>query len=481
MKKKFRVEGMHCVSCEVLLEKELKDMAGVNNCKASHSKNLLKIDCDENVEDEDIEKIIRSCGYALAGDEKKSEKFINKKNTGSDFFQIGVIFFAVLIFVMIISNFEIARFFPNVSDSVGLVVAFSLGIIASLSTCLALTGGIIMSFSSEYEIAKNKKISFYERAIPQVYFHAGRIIGFGLLGGLLGEVGSAFKYSVSFTGYLTIFVAIVMFYIGLHILNIVPNITSLGFHLPKKMSEKIHTIQNKDHYFMPAILGVLTFFLPCGFTQSMQLVAVASGSFISGSLVMIFFALGTMPVLFSVGLGSSFVQENRFKFLKKIVGVVIIFFAMYSLNSGLVLGGANFTLKFWQLPAEQKISNQEIDNQASKNKLDEQNAIKTAKKKNNKESKIVIKDGKKIQIIRMDIEYSFKQTEFILKKDIPVYWEINAIKTTGCTDEVIIPRLKVTSGKLKKGINIIKFTPTKTGTLPFSCWMGMQSGRFVIK
>lgn len=70
-----------------------------------------------------------------------------------------------------------------------------------------------------------------------------------------------------------------MFYIGLHILNIVPSITRFGFHLPKKLTTKIDDLQQKESPFIPAIIGVLTFFLPCGFTQSMQLAAVASGSF----------------------------------------------------------------------------------------------------------------------------------------------------------------------------------------------------------
>ena len=134
--------------------------------------------------------------------------------------------------------------------------------------------------------------------------------------------------------------------------------------------------------------------------------------------------------------------------MKKFVGAMIIFFALYSFNNALVLTGSSFTLDFW------------------KNTAKAESSIST-----------VSKDS---QTIRMDIDYTFKQTEFKIIKDVPVVWEINAINLTGCSNEVIIPKLGLSTGKLKDGINILEFTPTETGILPFSCWMGMISGRFIV-
>ncbi|HCB52054.1 TPA: hypothetical protein DEP21_05855 [Patescibacteria group bacterium] len=47
--------------------------------------------------------------------------------------------------------------------------------------------------------------------------------------------------------------------------------------------------------------GVLTFFLPCGFTLAMQILAISSGNFWMGGLIMGFFALGTLPGLLGIG------------------------------------------------------------------------------------------------------------------------------------------------------------------------------------
>ncbi len=156
------------------------------------------------------------------------------------------------------------------------------------------------------------------------------------------------------------------------------------------------------------------------------------------------FAVGTFPALFSLGLGSSYAKKSEMGFLNKVIGVVVVFFALYSLNSGLVLTGANFTLDF---------------------KVEESS------------TQVEMVDG--IQIAKMDVDWTFIPNEFVVKKGVPVRWEINGINISGCSNEIVIPRLNI-SKKIDKGLNIVEFTPTESGTLPFSCWMGMIGGKFIV-
>ncbi len=436
---------MHCVSCEYLIEKELKKNPNIVKVKANHKKGFLEIESND-VSMNKITRAVEKCGYNVVqeGDKKVSTFKISK----NDLFQIALLFAIGFFLIWIFSHFEISRFFPNVNENIGIAVAFLLGIIASVSTCLALIGGIVISFSSQYS---HKTDSFKGRALPQIYFHIGRIAGFFFLGGLLGVLGKSIQYSFSFAGYLTIFVALIMFYIALQILGFLPSITRLGFYLPKILSKKIYTIQEKKHRFIPTIIGVLSFFLPCGFTQSMQLVAVASGSFWTGGLIMMFFALGTLPVLFSVGIGSSYTQKKKFNFFKKAVAVLILFFALYSLNSGLTLTGSSFTFNSFKTSSAIEGSSEHLDN-------------------------------KDVQTVTMNIDYTFKPSQFRIKNDIPVRFIIHANRVSGCSNEVIIPRLNLSTGKLNNGDTVVlEFTPTEKGTIPFSCWMGMIRGSFIVE
>ena len=361
-----------------------------------------------------------------------------------DYLYIAVLFLAVGIVAWILKQLEVSRFFPQLGSQVDVFIALALGFVASLSTCLALVGGIVMSFGETYKIPEDRRHPWISRMMPHLYFHIGRVGGFVVLGALLGLLGSKITYSVQFTGILTILVALVMLYIGLHVLGFVPNISRFGLTLPKGFAHKIEQFKELDHHLMPIVIGVLTFFVPCGFTQSMQLAAVASGNALTGAVIMGAFAIGTMPVLLGVGFGSSYASKDRFGLLNELIAVLIIFFALYSLNSGFVLAGSSFSLSTLG-----------------------QNAT----------NEIVI-DGE-VQVVKMNVDWVFEPTVFEVKKGVPVRWEINGVNVSGCASEIIIPKLGL-SQKINQGLNVIEFTPEESGTIPFSCWMGMQNGHFIV-
>ena len=441
----IHISGLHCKSCEVLLEGELNKLPEVQKCEVSFSQGSVEVECEGEAPRQKIEAAVTRCGYRISSAAHQDNPVRIPKKTFQDYLQITLIFLGVAVGAFLLTKLELTRFFPDFGSRINVFIALLLGVVASLSTCLVLVGGIVMSFGNMYPIHEDTRHPFWDRALPHIYFHLGRVGGFILLGGILGLVGSKLNYSVSFTGYFTIFIAIVMFYIGLQILGIFPNITKLGFHLPKKLSSKIHKLQQSNHHLAPILIGALTFFLPCGFTQTMQLAAVASGDFFTGAIVMGAFALGTLPALLIVGVGSSYAKKRKFTFLNRLIGVVVVFFALYSFNSGLVLAGSTFTLDFWK-SGKNLTATAVLDN---------------------------------LQIIKMDVDWNFKPTEFRIKKGVPVRWEINGINISGCSNEVVIPKLGIDK-KIQKGLNVVEFTPTQTGVLPFSCWMGMLNGRFIV-
>lgn len=443
MKKTIHIKGMTCKSCEVMLERDLKKIEGINKVSVSHTKGTAELYSKGEIDTEQATKIIEEHEEYKVIEEHEKKKKIKKIERGlMDYAILGSLFLMVGVFAWILKEIEITRFFPQFGENVNVIIALILGFVASLSTCLALVGGIVLSFGEAYPIQEDRKHPWMSRLTPHLYFHAGRIGGFAILGGLLGLIGSKLNYSVQFTGVITIVVAIVMLYIGLQVLGFVPNIAKLGFTLPKGLAHKVDALKESDHHLMPIIIGALTFFVPCGFTQTMQLAAVASGSFITGALIMAAFGLGTMPVLLGIGFGSSYASKDRFGILNELIAVIIIFFALYSLNSGLVLAGSSFSLQSF----------------------------------GGGESTISTVTGEE-QVVKMNVDWVFDPIEFTIKKGVPVRWEIEGINVSGCTNEIVIPKLGI-SKKIKKGLNVVEFTPEKTGDIPFTCWMGMAGGVF---
>jgi uncharacterized protein len=176
-----------------------------------------------------------------------------------------------------------------------------------------------------------------------------------------------------------------------------------------------------------------------------------SGSFVTGSLIMLAFALGTLPTLFIIGLTSAKLGANpnlSKKFLK-VAGIVVLFFALFNIKAQLnVLG-------FTGLPNITKPS--------------------TASQ-NNTDGLAPIINGQ--QIIKMSASANgYSPNYFKIKAGIPVRWEITDTGTSGCTNAMISKSLFPDTVQLTPGQTSIKeFTPTAPGKYKFSCWMGMISG-----
>ena len=73
----------------------------------------------------------------------------------------------------------------------------------------------------------------------------------------------------------------------------------------------------------------------------------------------------------------------------------------------------------------------------------------------------------------------FTPTRFTLMRGVPVKWVINATQVTTCNNRILVPSLNL-EFDVKPGRQTIEFTPEKTGVIPWSCWMGMLRGEFVV-
>ncbi len=68
-----------------------------------------------------------------------------------------------------------------------------------------------------------------------------------------------------------------------------------------------------------------------------------------------------------------------------------------------------------------------------------------------------------------------------LQVGVPVKWTIQMDEKdlNSCNNEIIIPKYDIDQ-KLSVGETVVEFTPDKTGTIPYSCWMGMIRSSIVV-
>ena len=321
---------MHCNACILMTESELIDLPNVTHVTSNLKHHSVEVRGDFG--DKTLEQIaeeltipLASLGYTVSVEKQtKVKKWADFKIA----IPIALGFAALFVFLQKIGLVNLVG-----GGTVTYGTAFVIGIIASLSTCMAVVGGLLLSMSATF--AKEG-----DKVRPQLMFHAGRIVSFFILGGLIGALGAVFTLSTSATFALSLIIGIVMLILGINLLDVFPWAKKLQPAMPKFIAAHAHGVSKLNHTLTPLLVGIATFFLPCGFTQSMQLYTLSTGSFLTGGLTMLAFALGTFPVLALISFSSFSIQNSsKAGIFFKTAGLVVIMFALFNIINSLVIIG----------------------------------------------------------------------------------------------------------------------------------------------
>lgn len=326
----FHVNGMHCNACVLMTESELNEVPEVSHVKASLKH--FSVEVTGNFGDKepehiarDLSEVLKTHGYTLT-----TERQIKTKSWAD--FKIAIpITLAFAVLFIVLQKIGLINLVSSGNVSYG--TAFIIGIIASLSTCMAVVGGLLLSMSATFAREGDK-------VKPQVLFHTGRIVSFFILGGVIGAIGTAFTLNSGATFVLSIVIGLVMLILGINLLDTFHWAKRFQPSMPKFLSKHALGISKFNHTLTPLFVGIATFFLPCGFTQSMQLFTLTTGSFLKGGFTMLSFALGTLPVLALISFSSFSIQNSsKAGIFFKTAGLIVIMFALFNLLNSLVVVG----------------------------------------------------------------------------------------------------------------------------------------------
>lgn len=326
----FHVRGMHCNACVILTESELSALPGVSNVQTSLKNQSIKISGDfgdkhpEQIA-RDMNETLQPHGYTLSVEAEKSSA------RWSEFTLAIPLAFGFIALFIALQKVGIVNLVTT--SEVGYGTAFAIGLIASVSTCMAVVGGLTLSLSAHF--AKEGS-----RLRPHAFFHIGRLVSFFVLGGTIGALGSVFQLGQTGTLLLNGIVALVLIVLGVNLLDTFPWAKKLQPSLPRFIGKRALNLKRLNHALAPLLIGAATFFLPCGFTQSMQIYTLTTGSFFTGAITMFSFALGTLPVLALLSISSLGIQKKASSgIFFKTAGLVVILFGILNLLNAFAAAG----------------------------------------------------------------------------------------------------------------------------------------------
>ncbi|MCL5438891.1 MAG: sulfite exporter TauE/SafE family protein [Patescibacteria group bacterium] len=448
---RINIKGMYCRSCEILIEDELTKIQGIKKAVLNHRAGTAEIYYEGQLNRNAVVTAIENAGYALG--KEKSPLF---SRNYYDYIELSIAFLIVLFLFLTLKTLDVFSLTSSISGNYSsLPVVLLIGLTAGVSSCMALVGGLVLGASAHFS-KKYPNASGMEKFKPHLFFNIGRIISYFILGGVIGYTGSFFQLSTSFLGIMIVVVGLVMFLLGSQLIDIFPILKKISFTMPKGLSRMLGIKDRSELEYTnknASIMGASTFFLPCGFTQAMQLYAMSTGSPLAGALTMGVFAIGTAPGLLTVGGITSVVKGQSAKFFFRTVGIIVIFLALFNISNGFNLLGIN--------PDVSQVFGKSNSTEAS-----------------SQDENVKLVNG--VQEVRMVQNNSgYIPNNFTIKKGVPVKWIITSEDSNSCTASIVSQKLGIKQ-TLKAGENIIEFNPDEAGTIRFSCAMGMFTGSFTV-
>ncbi len=436
----LEISGMECTSCEKIIERTVKKIDGVSKIKVDYitGKAKIKFDADKTSLTSIKNEISKKGYYPSTG--KKSRYRQITLILGSLVLLLGA-----SVLYSEFSGYEM----PAIDQNTSILLLFTIGLLTGFH-CIAMCGPLVIGYSTK-QASKGIGINYKSH----IAYGLSKTLSYAIIGGIFGLIGSFFTFTPFMRGMAAVLAGLFLIFFGLNMLNLLKWFRRFRLKTPKTLETWVITKEKESK--SPIIIGLLNgLMIACGPLQAVYILAASTGSAYYGFVYLAAFGLGTLPVLLGFGILTSIISSSLTHKIVRYSGVVVIILGMVMLNRGLSLTGSGYDMNTVLITAQ---ALEDDANPVTEVKL----------------------DSSGFQEISMEVNrYGWKPDKFVLKKGVPVKWIIEGKELNNCNNAIQVPKLNL-EFDIKKGVQTIEFTPDVEGIIPWSCWMGMIPGVFVVK
>lgn len=451
----FIARGTTCGSCAEIIKRQALKAEGVKEVEFDYPTETGYVTFDKNKTNIDvilykIEEKGYKCYILDKVDKEKNSEKNEAKILGWMFAITGILIAGYFIFNLV-DTIQL----PQISQNMGYWLLFAVGLLTGFH-CVAMCGGFVVSYTAK-DAQEGRKSH-----VSHIMYGLGKTISYTVIGAGFGLLGSIIAFTPVMRGAAGIIAGTFLILFGLKMLNIFPILRKIQLKTPRSIAKFVGT---RSQNSSPLVIGLLNgLMIACGPLQAIYIMAAGTGSMLEGAKLLFVFALGTLPVMLGFGYFTSFISSKMTHKILKASGAIVIVLGLIMLNNGMVLTGAGYDIK------------------SLTTKFNPANTITnpTNPQTSTVSQKLPLMNNG-YQEIRMDVKADgYYPDTFVLKKGVPVRWIINGKELTGCNKGIQVPKLGL-SFDIKPGEQTIEFTPTESGTIAWSCWMGMIPGQFIVK
>ncbi|AZG77784.1 sulfite exporter TauE/SafE family protein [Methylocystis rosea] len=441
----FHARGMHCHGCEHVIEAAVRKLAGVRSVSASYPTETVVVDYDADATNfSAIRNSVEQNGYRVVLTEEAQRR-------RSPFIRLAIIVAALAGLAGLIlfdTRWISAEGEPDIAQHMSLGLLFLLGLLTGFH-CVGMCGAFVVSYAAAD--ARAGRSSF----VSHLSYGAGKTLSYTAIGAAFGWLGAFIAFTPMLRGVAGVAAGAFLLIFGLNMLGLFAPLRRFRLGLPGPLQNWVNREAGGARH-RPFVIGLLNgLMIACGPLQAMYVMAAGTGSPVEGAKTLFVFGLGTLPVMLAFGALTTVLSGAVTHRLLTASGVIVVALGAVMINRGLILTGSGADLASlmtdWRNPAPVEFDQSPQDSATPKT-----------------------------QTIEMEANgLGFAPSRFTLLRGVPVKWVINATQVTTCNNRILVPSLNL-EFDVKPGRQTIEFTPEKTGVIPWSCWMGMLRGEFVV-
>ncbi len=217
-----------------------------------------------------------------------------------------------------------------------LLSAFLVGLLGGVH-CVGMCGGIVGALT--FGLPEPVRRSLVKVAPFQLAYNLGRVVSYVLAGALMGGLGMLLAKLMPVyyaqRGLLAV-AGLFMIFLGLYLGGWWFGLTRLekmGAGLWRRIEPSARRLLPVRSLGQAMGLGLLWGWIPCGLVYSMLIWSVSAGSAINGAVLMLAFALGTLPNLLAMGaMAGGLASLLRKPGVPRLAGAAVILLGLYTLG-----------------------------------------------------------------------------------------------------------------------------------------------------
>lgn len=440
----LRTRGMHCPGCEHIIEESVRELPGIERVEADYSSETVAVVFETaSTTIEQICAAIAQKGYRCSPPDAREAPRSRFRALAGLVLGVAGVSMLVLLDTEMISKTGI----PDATRPMSYGLILILGVLTGFH-CVGMCGGFVLSYTADAaRLGKNPYVS-------HGLYGAGKTLSYTAIGAMFGLLGAVITFTPLLRGMAGLCAGAFLIVFGLNMLGLFTPLRKIRLNIPDTLARFIGRTTKSTH--RPFAIGLLNgLMIACGPLQAMYVMAAGTGSAVEGAKMLFTFGIGTLPVLLSFGVLTSLISAALTHRLLRTSGAIVVILGIVMINRGMILIGSGYDLRSL-LSSLSRPGQPELAHS------------------------IGAQPAQGIQTITMEVNRSgFSPNHFVLRRGVPVRWIITGREITTCNRRIVVPALGL-EFDIEEGSRTIEFTPTVAGVIPWSCWMGMLHGDFVV-